>query len=598
MSKAPSTAFLKQQSSRKRPQLGWSIALSFASGLLLITQMGLIAHCVNAVLTQDAGLSDVALPLALLPLLFLGRAGLTYVSERLALYAAIDLKHALRGELLAKLIAKGPILRRDGEDAVGDQVTMLTEGIDALEGYFARYMPAMVMTVLLPLAILAVTLPLDWLSAVVMLVTAPLIPVFMILIGKGTEALNQRQWRKLARLSAHFLDMIQGLTTLKLFNASRREAETVSRMAEDYRRTTMSVLRVAFLSSLVLEFFATVAIALIAVFIGFRLLYGEMSFFSGLYVLLLAPDFYLPLRQMGTHYHARLEAIGAAEKMADLFAPKEQGEEEEETGGKTSQIAPFSLPSSDAAQAVSITFEEVGYRYPDGSLALKDISFTLPAGASLALVGPSGAGKSTIIDLLLGLIRPSEGRILINGVDLAALPIEEWRAQLAYMPQRPTLFADTIADAIRYGVPDAPPDAVTAAASAANAHDFITALPGGYAHRLKEKGSDLSGGQIQRIAIARALLRKAPLVLLDEPSAHLDRESEETVQQALNALTAKATAITIAHRLHTIREANEILVMDHGAITERGSHTTLLAKGGLYARLARAQFSMMEARDD
>ena len=249
-----------------------------------------------------------------------------------------------------------------------------------------------------------------------MLVTAPLIPVFMILIGKGTEALNQRQWRKLARLSAHFLDMIQGLTTLKLFNASRREAETVSRMAEDYRRTTMSVLRVAFLSSLVLEFFATVAIALIAVFIGFRLLYGEMSFFSGLYVLLLAPDFYLPLRQMGTHYHARLEAIGAAEKMADLFAPKEAGEEEEEeeAGGKTNQIAPVPLPSSDAAQAVSITFEEVGYRYPDGSLALKDISFTLPAGASLALVGPSGAGKSTIIDLLLGLIRPSEGRILIN----------------------------------------------------------------------------------------------------------------------------------------------------------------------------------------
>ncbi|WP_319529800.1 ABC transporter transmembrane domain-containing protein [uncultured Cohaesibacter sp.] len=253
--------YLKQQSQKAKGALNGSIALSYASGLLLIVQMGLLAHVINGVLVNGEGLASFPLPLAALPVVFLARAGLSWLSERVALHAAIDLKAKLRGELLVHLIRKGPVIKRAEESSVGEQATMLTEGLEALEGYFARYLPAMVMMALLPLSILVVTLSMDWLSALVMAVTAPMIPAFMILIGKGTEKLNQKQWRKLARLSAHFLDMIQGLTTLKLFNASRREAETVSRMAEDYRRTTMSVLRVAFLSSLVLEFFATISIA-------------------------------------------------------------------------------------------------------------------------------------------------------------------------------------------------------------------------------------------------------------------------------------------------------------------------------------------------
>ena len=451
------TAFLKAQSRRAWHPLNLSIVLSFAAGIVLIVQMGVIAFCVDSVLTQQATLTDLLFALPPLLILFFLRAILSYFSERLALKAAIDLKHTLRKDLLARLIAKGPILERGSENAVGDQVTTLTEGIEALEGYFARYMPAMVMTVLLPFAILAVTLTRDWVSAVVMVVTAPLIPVFMILIGKGTERLNQKQWRKLARLSAHFLDMIQGLTTLKLFNASRREAETVSRMAESYRRTTMSVLRVAFLSSLVLEFFATVSIAIIAVFIGFRLLYGNMTFFDGFYVLLLAPDFYLPLRNMGTHYHARMEAVGAAEAMVSVM--------ELDDGSAKKDGALDTLP--DLKQGISLEFRSVGFVYPDGTRALEDVSFTLDAGQSLALVGPSGAGKSTIIDLILGLAQPSEGQILVNGIDLSTLPIGAWRQQLAYVPQKPTLFSGTIMDAIRYGQPDAGMEAVEAAAKLA-----------------------------------------------------------------------------------------------------------------------------------
>jgi len=548
------------------------------SGLLLIGQMGVIASIISDVLTKQAGLADVMLPLCLLPMLFLARAVLSYGAEKLALHAAIDLKHDVRGRLLKRLIAKGPIRSRKGDRATGDQVTILTEGIEALEGYFARYLPAMVMMVLLPVAILTVTLVRDWLSALVMVVTAPLIPFFMILIGKGTERLNQKQWRKLAVLSAHFLDMIQGLTTLKWFNASRREAESVSRMADDYRRTTMSVLRVAFLSSLVLEFFATISIAIIAVFIGFRLLYGEMSFYDGFYVLLLAPDFYLPLRQMGSHYHARMEAVGAAERFADLMAEDEAQE-----------AAKASLPDP-SHSGFSLSFEHVRFAYDDGTIALKDVSFSLAPGENLALVGPSGAGKSTILDLLLGLIQPTEGRILVNGVDLSQLPMDLWRQQLGYLPQTPTLFSGTIADAIRYGSPDASMEAIIEAAQQAEVHDFVTSLPNGYDTLLQEKGAGLSGGQIQRIAIARALLRNAPLMLLDEPSAHLDRATEERITAALLHLLQDRTAITIAHRLSTIRDADRILVLEAGEIVESGTHDQLMEANGPYLRQVTASF--------
>lgn len=546
-----------------------AIGLQFASGLLLIMQTWILAKVVSAVLVDHKALTDLMSWILLLPVLFTCRAVLAWMAERVSFAAAAKTRQCVRMELLDRLGKLGPV-RLAGEGG-GDLVTMLQDGVDGLESYYSRYLPAMTMVVLLPLTILVVVFPNDAVSGIVMVVTAPLIPVFMMLIGMGTEKLNQSQWRKLARLSAHFLDMIRGLTTLKLFGASAREAKAIAKMSEDYRVSTMRVLRVAFLSSLVLEFFATISIAIIAVLIGFRLLAGEMAFVQGLFVLLLAPDFYLPLRQMGTHYHARMEAIGAAERMVDIFAmplPEE---------GKESLHADLS--------ATPIQFEAVTFSHDGERNALDGASFTLEPRGHLALVGPSGAGKSTIMSLLLKFIQPQGGSIHIGGQSLNQISSKDWRSHIAYVPQSPVLFAGTIADNIRLARPDASLVNVQTAAKAAFADEFINDLPKAYDTKVGERGVGLSGGQIQRIAIARAILKDAQLVLLDEPTANLDLQAESKVRDALAELARGRTVLTIAHRLGTARQAKRILVCDSGKIVAQGSHEELMKASPLYATL-------------
>jgi ATP-binding cassette subfamily C protein CydD len=411
----------------------------------------------------------------------------------------------------------------------------------------------------------------------------------MILIGQGVEAVNQRQWKELARMGAHFLDVIQGITTLKLFNASRREADIIARISDDYRHSTMQVLRLAFLSSAVLEFFATIGIAIIAVFIGFRLYQldlpipdllapPEVSFFTGFFVLLLAPEFFLPLRNLGTHYHGRMEAIAAAERLTVIL----------ETPPPQRPAEPLTLPP-DAPLAVR--FDDVHFAYGAGREALTGVGFGIAPGERVALVGPSGAGKTTVASLLLGFLRPTAGRISVDGLDLTALDIDDWRRRLAWVPQNPRLFAGTIADNIRLGHPQADLQAVRTAARHAFAAAFIEALPAGYDTPVGERGVGLSGGQIQRIALARAFLRDARLVLLDEATASLDPASEAAVQQAVDALARGRSMLVIAHRLATVRDADRILVLDGGRIVEQGDHATLSAQDGPYRRM----ISLLEA---
>lgn len=584
---------LKLWKSHAGKQLNRSIASSFAAGLLIILQAWLLAMIINAVVFDDATLADVQTWLIALFVLFVIRAGLMWIAEQFAFQAAIKVKVHLRQKLYTHVQQLGATwLNRERS---GDVVNALSDGIEGLEAYYARYIPAMALMSLLPLAILVFVLAHDWLAAVILVVTAPLIPVFMILIGKGTEKRNQKQWKQLAHMSAHFLDMIQGLTSLKLFNASRREAKMVAKIADDYRQSTMSVLRVAFLSSFMLEFFATVSVALVAVIVGFRLFWGELDFFYGLFVLLLAPEFYLPLRNMGTQYHARMEAIGAVERILEIFQQKPHDQSADETDTtQPSTIKQLSQLPPDFMPQAQIELRDLHFHYPDQRQALKGVSFTIKPQETLAIVGESGAGKTTLLNLLLGFLQAQRGEIRLHNQKqqqhyaLQDLSKALWYQQLAWLPQRAQIFPKTVAENIALGQEKIDLAAIQQAAKQAYADDFIQALPNGYQTLIGEGGQGLSGGQQQRIALARIFLKDAPILLLDEATAHLDQHSEQLIQQSLSTLIQQRTVIMIAHRLQTIKHADRIALMQAGQLVALGTHEQLMQEQVYYQQLYHA----------
>ena len=552
---------------------GWlalTIGLGFLAGIVIVGQAWALARIVDGVFLQDQTLADVTPMLAVLAGLALTRFLFGWGSESAGKQLAVRVKTDIRGRLTRHILQLGPAYAA-GERS-GELTNTVTAGVEALDAWFSQYLPQVALALIMPLTILIVVFPNDPLSGFVLLLTAPLIPFFMILIGSAAESLTKKQWTTLSRLAAHFLDVIQGLLTLKLFGRAQDQLRIIARISDDYRKTTMGVLRVAFLSALVLEMLATISVAVIAVEIGIRVMRGHMVFLDAFFILILAPDFYQPLRMLGSRFHAGMEGVAAADRIFAIL------------GTPPSTVA-MPQPSAIAHAALGahlagdfrIRFQDVSVRFGEGERrALEAIRFELRKGQHIALVGPSGAGKSTVAHLLMRFLEPTSGRILLDDLPLGAIDARAWRQGIAWMPQRPYLFNMSIADNIRLGQHDAGMKEVIRAAQLAFAHDFITALPAGYDTIVGERGARLSGGQAQRIALARAFLRDAPIVILDEPTANLDPEAEEQIQRAIDTLLQGRTALIIAHRLNTIRRADRILVMQKGRIVEAGSHKELL----------------------
>ena len=551
--------------------LALTILLGALIGGLVVWQAWLVSEAISGVFLDGKALGDVDHQLILLLGVILLRGAAVFGREVSAGALAINVKGALREKLFAYLLALGPAALE--KERSGELSSVLVQGIERLDAYFRQYLPQLALSALVPLIILLVVFPLDWLTGLVFLLTAPLIPLFMVLIGKQAEKETTRQWRLLSLLSAHFLDVLQGLTTLKRFGRSRQQTGTIRQVSEQYAEATLRVLRIAFLSALVLEMLATISTAIVAVQIGLRLIYARMAFQDALFILILAPEFYFPLRQLGASFHAGMEGTSAAGRIFDLL------NETAAPGGNICEIQSDSV----------IRFAAVSHAYQHGDRpSLQAVDFELSPGKRTALVGISGAGKTTIGRLLLGFLQPDAGQILIGDTPLGEVDLAAWRAQVAWVPQFPYLFNASVADNIRLSKPEAGLDAVIAAARQANADQFIRKLPQGYQTPVGEHGARLSGGQAQRIALARAFLKDAPLVVLDEPGANLDPESADLLQQALDRILVGRTVLIIAHRLSTIRAADQIVVLEDGRVVQSGSPDQLLPQEGLYRRLVRA----------
>jgi len=546
-----------------------TVTIAVTTASTIVTQAGLLATVLAGAVTGELGAAQIVPLLFGLALVVGLRAGLSWGLAVLSQRASAAVKENLRGRLLTQARRLGPVhLARHRH---GELATLVTRGLDTLDPYFTGYRPKIVAAVVVPLVVVVRLAVADWVSVLVIVVTLPLVPIFAALVGAHTRARTARQWGLLARLGGHFLDVVAGLPTLRAFGRARHQVHVVRQLADAHRRATMRTLRVAFLSALMLELVATLSVAVVAVPLSLRLLAGSVDLGTALLVLFLAPEAYLPLRAAGSAFHDSAEGVTVAERVFAVL--------DTETDARPRTPPTIAVPRS-AGGPPELRFDRVTTRYPErDAAAVREVSLHVAAGEHLALVGPSGAGKSTLLALLLGFVHPERGRILVDGADLAELDPDAWRARLAWVPQRPHLFAATVADNIRLGRPDASLADVREAVHAAAADEFVAALPEGYATVLGERGAGLSTGQRQRIALARAFLRDAPVLLLDEPTANLDPRSESAVVDASSRLMAGRTAIVVVHRPAMLAHVDRVVPIRDGCVAEPRPRPELVLAG-------------------
>jgi thiol reductant ABC exporter CydD subunit len=537
-----------------RPLLVTDVVLGIGTSVAVLLGATMLAR-IAAEAFHGAPLHTLAPSVAWLILAFLLRGMFAWAMEVAGRRAAWAVLSDLRLALVAKRLRTQPTAVDGAEGA--EITTVSVQGVEALEGYFARYLPQAVLAAIVPFLVIAWVAFVDLEAAVIMLLTLPLVPVFMWLIGSYTADMTRERWQALRQLSSHFLDVVRGLPTLRSFGRGTDEVAVIGEVSERYRKTTMETLRISFLSGSVLELAATIGVALVAVTAGVRLVGGSLGLQAGLTVIILAPELYLPYRRLGAEYHASADGLAVAERMFELLdAPAAVG-----AGG------PRLVPSPATAQ---VRLERVSFSYPTRPVPVLDgFDLELSPGEFVAVVGESGAGKSTVAALLLALLSPTSGRITVGDVDLSECRLDAWRRLVAWVPQHPTLFRASVADNIRLGDPEASPDAVRAAAVLAGADEFISGLPDGYDTVVGDGKRSLSPGERRRIGLARAFVRDAPLVILDEPTADLDPRSVSVVAGAVRRLRAGRTMLVIAHRPELVQSADRVVrVIDGAAVPE------------------------------
>ncbi|MDX1414571.1 MAG: thiol reductant ABC exporter subunit CydD [Candidatus Promineifilaceae bacterium] len=574
---------LRQLNSRSFRLTTWAVACGVAAALLLAFQLAALSEIISRVFLEGQTRQDVSLYIALFLVLTLARATIAWIREILAQRAATHLKSDLRHRLTTHLLRLGPaytVAERSGE-----LVNTAISGIETLDEYITQYLPTRYLSAIVPVLLFLIVVLIDPLTSLVLIFAGPMLILLLALIGGRTKAITERRFVEMSWMSAFFLDMLQGLETMKLFGRSREQTDNIREISRQYGQTTMDILRTAFQTSLVMEWAATAATAMVALEVSLRMMNGSISFNQALTVLLLTPEFFMPLRRLSLKYHAGTAGKAAAERIFEVLdiephrpqAPVRSQMRADKTANGRSRS---SLPAGD------ISLHNVHVRYDSGRrTALNGVSLTIGHGQKVALVGPTGAGKSTVANLLLRFIDPDEGMITVGDRPLAEIMPDTWREHMAWVPQNPHLFHGTVAENLRLARPQATVADLVAAAQAAYAHDFIAALPQGYDTPIGENGFMLSGGQRQRLAIARVFLKDTPIIILDEATANLDFISESLVRNALERLTRGRTVLIIAHRLHMVQDVDEIWVIAGGRIAERGSHQNLLARGGQYAAL-------------
>jgi ATP-binding cassette, subfamily C, bacterial CydD len=542
--------------SRARPVcllLALDVAIGLVAAVLVISQATLLARVIAGSFAGSS-VAELTRPLVLLLLVFAARAGLAWAFEAVGRLAATGVLSQLRLALSERRLVDHPTALDGAQSA--ELAAASVFGATPLEAYFGRFLPQLVLAVLVPVAVVAWIIPIDAVSAAIMIVTLPLVPVFMILVGGHTARRTEERADALGQLAVHFLDVVRGLPTLRAFNRGGAQSLAIAERGERYRRATIATLRISFLSGAVLDLAATLGVALVAVSVGLRLDAGRIGLESALTVLILAPELYLPLRNVGAMYHASADGAAVAGRLLPLAEPIPPGPRRGDR-----------RPPSPRGAVVKL--ERVSYAYPLRPLpVLSDVSLELDPGEVVALVGPTGSGKSTVASLLLGFAAPTAGRVMVGGVDIAGCEVALWRRSVAWVPQRPTVFRGTVAENIRLGRPSAPARAVREAAELAGADAFIRGLSDGYETAVGEGGRPLSAGQRQRIALARAFIRRAPLVVLDEPTANVDAATAGTIGEAIAGLGGEHTVLLIAHAPDVARRADRVVWLTAGRVAD------------------------------